>query len=81
MSLFPIRCFTCGKVLANKLGAFLKCASEGGMSDAAKVNSLDKLKLDRICCRRMFLSYDEKLEMDINKYDTVGVCGDGLINL
>lgn len=57
MSLFPIRCFTCGKVLPNwdiyeqKL-EFYGCPDQ----------TLDKMKLTRFCCRRMYKSYVPEIE-------------------
>ena len=52
MTLIPIRCFTCGKVIANKWETF--CADVRGGATVAQ--SLDALGLDRYCCRRMLIA-------------------------
>jgi len=59
--IIPIRCFTCGKVVANIYEKYLELIK--GMS---KNETLNKLNIDRYCCRRMFLTQvdviDEMLE-------------------
>jgi len=56
--LIPIRCFSCGKPVAEWFDEFkkrTKSHEEGGQAeDAASV--LDELGFDRYCCRRMMLS-------------------------
>lgn len=50
----PIRCFTCGKVLANMWEFFTnKVKNEGEQPSEV----LDKLELTRICCRRCLLTH------------------------
>ncbi len=61
--MIPVRCFTCGKVIGDKWEEFKKRVIEG--EDTGKV--LDKLGMDRYCCRRMFLSHVEVLE-ELLKY-------------
>lgn len=51
--MMPVRCFTCGKVIADKQEKF-EDAVRKGESPAAV---LDKLNMKRYCCRRMFLSH------------------------
>jgi len=51
--MFPVRCFTCGKVLAGKWEEYEKRVSQG--ETPAKV--LDSLGIRRYCCRRIFISY------------------------
>jgi DNA-directed RNA polymerase subunit N len=51
--LFPVRCFTCGKVIGHLYELFKKRLEDG--EDPAKV--LDDLKVKRYCCRRMFLAH------------------------
>ena len=51
--IIPIRCFTCGKVVADKFEQFKAEIQRG--EDPADV--LDKLGLTRYCCRRMLLSH------------------------
>jgi DNA-directed RNA polymerase subunit N len=49
----PVRCFTCGKVVADKYDEFKRRVRQG--DDPAVV--LDDLGLHRYCCRRMLLSH------------------------
>ena len=51
--IIPIRCFTCGKVIADKWNEFKKRTSSG--ENPKKV--LDNLGIDRYCCRRMLLAH------------------------
>lgn len=61
---FPIRCFTCGQVIADKYEDYCKKTAEG--QNPAKV--LNELGVERYCCRRMFISHVEVSEKII-KYD------------
>jgi DNA-directed RNA polymerase subunit N len=63
MSRFPIRCFTCGKVIGDKEEKFNKMVEE----KIEMKTILDDLKLTRFCCRRMFLGY-QNLEDKINMF-------------
>jgi len=54
----PVRCFTCGKVLADKYGEFKKRVEAG--EDPEKV--LDELGVERYCCRRTLLSHVELID-------------------
>lgn len=50
--IIPIRCFTCNKVIGNKWNTYneyLKTMNED--------QALNKLGLNRYCCRRMLLSH------------------------
>ena len=49
---FPIRCFTCGKVIGHLYEEYLE---KSKTEDKAKV--LDELGVKRYCCRRMFVTY------------------------
>ena len=60
---FPIRCFTCGAVIADKYEEYAKRVKEG--KNPAKV--LEEMEIERYCCRRMFLSHVEVMEK-IAKY-------------
>jgi len=72
--IIPVKCFTCGKVLANKYRYYCqevrkvkgqKDMSVEGVIYLDKNNAektpegevLDKLKLDKICCRRHMLTH------------------------
>lgn len=61
MSTFPIRCFTCGKEISSKYKIYDKRTSNG--EDPRDV--LDNLKIERICCRRMFMTHSTKELEDI----------------
>lgn len=49
----PVRCFTCGKVIADKFEEYTEKLEKGG--DPAKI--LDELGVKRYCCRRMFVGH------------------------
>lgn len=51
--IIPVRCFTCGKLVADKYEQFKRQVRQG--EDPAVV--LDGLGLHRYCCRRMLLSH------------------------
>ncbi len=52
--LIPVRCFSCGKPVAEHIDEFVM-KTQVEKQDAARV--LTELGYDRYCCRRMFLSY------------------------
>ena len=54
----PVRCFTCGKVLADKYYEFKERIEAG--EDPGKV--LDDLGVERYCCRRTLLSHVELID-------------------
>jgi len=47
----PVRCFTCGKVLAQYWDAYQERLARGEKAGAI----LDSLGVERYCCRRMLL--------------------------
>ncbi|WP_338599564.1 DNA-directed RNA polymerase subunit N [Sulfolobus tengchongensis] len=51
--MIPVRCFTCGSLIADKWEPFIARVNAG--DHPAKV--LDELGVKRYCCRRMFLSH------------------------
>lgn len=57
--IFPVRCFTCGAVIGDKWEEFKERVSRG--ESPGKV--LDDLGVKRYCCRRMFLSHIEAIDM------------------
>jgi DNA-directed RNA polymerase subunit N len=57
--MMPVRCFTCGAVLADKWAEYDKRVNKD-KEDAGKV--LDDLGVKRYCCRRMFLSNVELID-------------------
>ena len=50
---FPVRCFTCGKVIGGYEQKYENALAEG--SNPKEI--LDKLGIQRYCCRRMFLGH------------------------
>lgn len=57
--IIPIRCFTCGKVIADKWERFSQARITRGLD--AQGTILTELGLTRACCRRMMLTH-----VDIN---------------
>ena len=55
---FPVRCFTCGAVIADKYEEYKEKVDAGG--NPADV--LDKLGVKRYCCRRMFIAQVDAVE-------------------
>jgi len=58
----PIRCFTCGSLIADNWEPFITRVSAG--EDAGKV--LDDLGVRRYCCRRMLISHVDIIKEVIN---------------
>ncbi len=52
MDVIPVRCFSCGKILASKWEPYLSLLKEGKNEKEA----MDELGIQRYCCRRMILS-------------------------
>lgn len=61
--IIPIRCFTCGKPIAQDWEKYDEEVKKG----RSPKEVLDELKYKRICCRRMFLTHVD-LFKDIAKY-------------
>jgi len=61
---FPIRCFTCGKPIAQLWDDY----SERLKAGEKPAEILNELEVTRYCCRRMFLSHVEVMDKVI-KYD------------
>ena len=51
--IIPVKCFSCGKVIAQYYEKYKKMVKEG----KAPEKVLDELGLDRYCCRRMITSH------------------------
>ena len=56
--IIPVRCFTCGTLIADKWDEFVKRIDEG--DDPRKV--LEDLNVKRWCCRRMLVSHTDLIE-------------------
>jgi len=61
--IIPIRCFTCGKPIAQDWEEYSKRAESG----ESKKEILDSMGHERYCCRRMFLSHTEIID-EVMKY-------------
>jgi DNA-directed RNA polymerase subunit N len=64
--IIPVRCFTCGKVIADKWRAYVKRvaaeprkddADDNGTEKTARGKILDDLGLESICCRSIMLTH------------------------
>ena len=56
--IIPVRCFTCGALIADKWDDFTKKVADG--EKPSKV--LDELNVKRWCCRRMLISHIDLIE-------------------
>ena len=57
--IIPIRCFSCGKPVAHLYEEFVERTSKG--DDVKQV--LDSLKLERYCCRGLFMGHVELIDV------------------
>lgn len=64
--IIPVRCFSCGSVIADKYEEFKKRAVK---EDPQKV--MDSLGVKRYCCRRMLLSQVDVID-EVIKFDEKG---------
>lgn len=63
--IIPIRCFTCGKLVADKWEEFARRIKAGEPPGEV----LDSLGLKRYCCRRMLLSHVEIIDEVLRFYE------------
>jgi len=56
--LIPVRCWSCGKVIAHKYEEYQNAIAEG--KDAGEV--LDDLGFNLYCCRRMFVGHIDLID-------------------
>ncbi|MAS00826.1 MAG: DNA-directed RNA polymerase subunit N [Euryarchaeota archaeon] len=56
--LIPVRCWSCGKVIAHKYAQYKEALDNDG--DTNKV--LDDAGITRYCCRRMFVGHIDLLD-------------------
>lgn len=61
--IIPVRCMTCGKVIAHKWDDFNSKLDKG--ENPAKV--LNELGIERYCCRAVFIGHRDILH-NINKF-------------
>jgi len=62
--IIPIRCFTCGKVIAHRWEPFSQRVSEGEPPN----DVLDDLGVNKYCCRRMLMSHTELIDEILKFY-------------
>jgi DNA-directed RNA polymerase subunit N (RpoN/RPB10) len=71
--IIPVRCFTCGKVIADKWKAYLRKTGEVAdpksqksksekTGSTSRATAMDELGLARYCCRRHFLGQADLIE-------------------
>ena len=56
--MIPVRCFTCGKVVADKWEEWVERVNEGENPEQV----LDDLGLTRVCCRRMIIAHVDLID-------------------
>jgi len=65
--LVPVRCFTCGNLVADKFDEYQNGVKSG--EEPAKI--LDSLGLERYCCRRMMLTTLETIQQVLPFYEAM----------
>ncbi|MGB9659134.1 MAG: DNA-directed RNA polymerase subunit N [Nitrososphaerales archaeon] len=65
--LIPVRCFTCGSLIGDKYEEFVKKVKEG--EDPGK--ALDKIGVNRYCCRRILLSNVNVIDSTIPYFEVL----------
>ncbi|KAF7845783.1 hypothetical protein BT93_L0676 [Corymbia citriodora subsp. variegata] len=56
--IIPIRCFSCGKVIADLWERYIELLADGVHDGPA----MDQLGLSRYCCRRMIMTHVDLIE-------------------
>jgi len=62
LMIIPVRCFTCGSLIADKWESFITRVN--AREDPQKV--LDDIGVRRYCCRRMLLSHVDIIKEVVN---------------
>ena len=65
--LVPVRCFTCGNLVADKFEEYQNKVKSG--EEPAKI--LDSLGIERYCCRRILLTTVETIQQVIPFYEAM----------
>jgi len=65
--LVPVRCFTCGNLIADKFEDYNNRLRTG--EEPAKI--LDSMGITRYCCRRMLLTSVETIQQIIPFYEAI----------
>lgn len=61
--MIPVRCFSCGQVIADKWEMYDKRVNKDKEDPKAV---LDEMKITRYCCRRMLISHVDLIDDIIN---------------
>ncbi|KAL0635391.1 DNA-directed RNA polymerase II subunit L [Maublancomyces gigas] len=56
--IIPMRCFSCGKVIADLWDDYLKALQDG----VKESDAMDELGCKRYCCRRMLMTHVDLIE-------------------
>jgi DNA-directed RNA polymerase subunit N len=64
--IMPVRCFTCGKLVADRWEEFARRVKAGEKPKQV----LDEMGMKRYCCRRMFISQVDVID-DLLRYAQV----------
>lgn len=62
MSLIPVRCYTCNKVIGNKWEPYVHLLAQGLDENTA----LTSLGIRRYCCKRMIITHVDIMESLLN---------------
>ena len=65
--LVPVRCFTCGNLIADKFEDYQTRTKSG----EAPAKALDLLGIKRYCCRRMLLTSIETIHQIVPFYEAI----------
>ena len=65
--LVPVRCFTCGNLVADKFEEYQNKVKSGESPEKV----LDSLGIERYCCRRMLLTTVETIQQIIPFYEAM----------
>ena len=65
--LIPVRCFTCGNLIADKFNDYQTKVKAGENPEKA----LNDLAINRYCCRRMLLTTVETIQQVIPFYESI----------
>ena len=65
--LVPVRCFTCGSLIANKMDRYKEAVKEGERAG----DVLDSLRVKRYCCRSMLLTSVETIHQIVPFYEAM----------
>jgi DNA-directed RNA polymerase subunit N len=60
--MIPVRCFTCGKVIGEHWDEYTERV-EPHDGDEPPEEVLDDIGIDRYCCRRMFVSHTDLVDV------------------